>query len=324
MGEAEASAGGSLEFRGCQLPPGFRFQPTDQEIIVCYLKKKIDAATAVTSIIADVDIYKFDPWDLPDKAAMFGDGEWFFFSPRDRKYPNGARPNRRAGSGYWKATGTDKPILASGRCLGVKKALVFYQGRSPKGTKTHWVMHEYRLLDAAPPMSSNSMRLDDWVLCRVRNKQQLLVPDHGYSSSSSEPTTRAAADIVSSSSSEVVLPDSSSAAFADIHWNSDDHLLRYLIGGGGSGNPSTASASAVAAGHHDNYSAPPPHPHALVSVLESIKRNLSFQAIDELYLLQPPSKRANCIAAAGDDDDDHIQQILSPTSFSISEADEMF
>jgi len=89
--------------------------------------------------------------------AMFGEGEWFFFSPRDRKYPNGARPNRTAGSGYWKATGTDKPILAAGgaHCLGIKKALVFYQGRSPKGSKTEWVMHEYRLLDT----DANSMRV---------------------------------------------------------------------------------------------------------------------------------------------------------------------
>jgi hypothetical protein len=80
---------------------------------------------------------------------LFGESEWFFFSPRDRKYPNGARPNRAAGSGYWKATGTDKPILTSNgsQCLGVKKALVFYKGRPPKGIKTSWLMLEYRLLD---------------------------------------------------------------------------------------------------------------------------------------------------------------------------------
>jgi hypothetical protein len=75
---------------------------------------------------------------------LFGESEWFFFSPRDRKYPNGARPNRAAGSGYWKATGTDKPILTSNgsQCLGVKKALVFYKGRPPKGIKTSWLMIE--------------------------------------------------------------------------------------------------------------------------------------------------------------------------------------
>jgi hypothetical protein len=79
---------------------------------------------------------------------MFGEREWYFFSPRERKYPNGARPNRAAVSGYWKATGTDKPIVAAatGRGIGVKKALVFYRGKPPKGEKTDWIMHEYRLL----------------------------------------------------------------------------------------------------------------------------------------------------------------------------------
>jgi hypothetical protein len=82
--------------------------------------------------------------------ALFGENEWFFFSPRDRKYPNGARPNRAAGSGYWKATGTDKAILSTpaSENIGVKKALVFYQGKPPRGVKTDWIMHEYRLTAA--------------------------------------------------------------------------------------------------------------------------------------------------------------------------------
>lgn len=80
--------------------------------------------------------------------ASFGEQEWYFFSPRERKYPNGERPNRAATSGYWKATGTDKPILtANGTVkIGVKKALVFYGGKPPKGVKTNWIMHEYRLV----------------------------------------------------------------------------------------------------------------------------------------------------------------------------------
>lgn len=84
------------------------------------------------------------------EKAVFGDREWYFFSPRDRKYPNGIRPNRAAASGYWKATGTDKPIQRSNGTenIGVKKALVFYKGRPPKGLKTNWIMHEYRLAEA--------------------------------------------------------------------------------------------------------------------------------------------------------------------------------
>ncbi|CAM8898807.1 unnamed protein product [Rhodiola kirilowii] len=78
-----------------QLPPGFRFHPTDEELVVHYLKKKIASLPLPVSIIAEIDLYKFDPWELPSKAT-FGEQEWYFFSPRDRKYPNGARPNRAA------------------------------------------------------------------------------------------------------------------------------------------------------------------------------------------------------------------------------------
>ncbi|KAL8130433.1 hypothetical protein V2J09_019588 [Rumex salicifolius] len=178
------------------LPPGFRFHPTDEELIVHYLARKAASSPLPVSIIAEVDLYKFDPWELPSKAT-FGENEWYFFSPRERKYPNGARPNRAATSGYWKATGTDKPILATttssdGRRqkVGVKKALVFYGGKPPRGIKTEWIMHEFRLLDNTasaaaakaprPDLSSkrtgSSLRLDDWVLCRIYKKNNVFRP----------------------------------------------------------------------------------------------------------------------------------------------------
>ncbi|XP_050220532.1 NAC domain-containing protein JA2L-like [Mercurialis annua] len=149
------------------LPPGFRFYPTDEELLVQYLCRKVAGHQFSLEIIGEIDLYKFDPWVLPSKA-IFGEKEWYFFSPRDRKYPNGSRPNRVAGSGYWKATGTDKVIVTDGRKVGIKKALVFYIGKPPKGTKTNWIMHEYRLLDSTRKMGSS--KLDEWVLCRIYKK----------------------------------------------------------------------------------------------------------------------------------------------------------
>ncbi|XP_020208089.1 NAC domain-containing protein 72 [Cajanus cajan] len=151
------------------LPPGFRFYPTDEELLVQYLCRKVAGHHFSLPIIAEVDLYKFDPWVLPGKA-VFGEKEWYFFSPRDRKYPNGSRPNRVAGSGYWKATGTDKVITTEGRKIGIKKALVFYIGKAPKGSKTNWIMHEYRLLDSSRKNNLGTTKLDDWVLCRIYKK----------------------------------------------------------------------------------------------------------------------------------------------------------
>ncbi|KAM0898364.1 hypothetical protein ACQ4PT_021965 [Festuca glaucescens] len=156
------------------LPPGFRFHPTDEELVVHYLCRKVAGQPQPVSIIAEVDLYKFDPWDLPERA-LFGIREWYFFTPRDRKYPNGSRPNRSAGSGYWKATGADKPVPSrdsGGRTVGIKKALVFYAGRAPRGVKTDWIMHEYRLAEAdRAPGNKKSLKLDEWVLCRLYNKK---------------------------------------------------------------------------------------------------------------------------------------------------------
>ncbi|KAL2519363.1 NAC transcription factor 29 [Abeliophyllum distichum] len=156
------------------LPPGFRFHPTDEELIIYYLRNQATSRPCPVAIIPEVDIYKFDPWQLPEKAE-FGENEWYFFTPRDRKYPNGVRPNRAAVSGYWKATGTDKAIYSGSKYVGIKKALVFYKGRPPKGVKTDWIMHEYRLSESRsqPNKQNGSMRLDDWVLCRIYKKKNL-------------------------------------------------------------------------------------------------------------------------------------------------------
>lgn len=55
------------------LPPGFRFHPTDEELINHYLKKKASSSSddPELSIIANINIYKFNPWELPGKPSIF-------------------------------------------------------------------------------------------------------------------------------------------------------------------------------------------------------------------------------------------------------------
>jgi hypothetical protein len=119
------------------------------------------------------------------EKAEFGENEWYFFTPRDRKYPNGVRPNRATVSGYWKATGTDKAIYSGSKYVGVKKALVFYKGKPPKGIKTDWIMHEYRITDSRkiPKKQMGSMRVSLYCLCYIFNFQEFghvfwLIDDH--------------------------------------------------------------------------------------------------------------------------------------------------
>lgn len=47
--------------------PGFRFHPTDEELVTFYLKNKIEQRPLPFELIKQVDIYKHDPWDLPSK-----------------------------------------------------------------------------------------------------------------------------------------------------------------------------------------------------------------------------------------------------------------
>ncbi|VVA94197.1 unnamed protein product [Arabis nemorensis] len=154
------------------MPPGFRFHPTDEELVIYYLKRKINGRIIELEIIPEIDLYKCEPWDLPGKSLLPSkDLEWFFFSPRDRKYPNGSRTNRATKAGYWKATGKDRKVNSHSRTVGTKKTLVYYRGRAPHGSRTDWVMHEYRLEEEE--CDSKSGIQDAYALCRVFKKSAL-------------------------------------------------------------------------------------------------------------------------------------------------------
>ncbi|XP_021746567.1 protein CUP-SHAPED COTYLEDON 3-like [Chenopodium quinoa] len=169
------------------LPPGFRFHPTDEELITFYLASKVFNTTPTTTNlflsnsgvqIIEVDLTRCEPWDLPERAKM-GEREWYLYSLRDRKYPSGLRTNRATETGYWKATGKDKQVYATGitttagsggggMLIGMKKTLVFYQGRAPRGVKTKWIMHEYRLDGHFSSFRLSSK--EEWVICRIFHK----------------------------------------------------------------------------------------------------------------------------------------------------------
>ncbi|KAI0499000.1 hypothetical protein KFK09_019900 [Dendrobium nobile] len=182
-----------LSMMEARLPPGFRFHPRDDELVCDYLEKKLSGADNGSYyqsrlMMIDVDLNKCEPWDLPEMACV-GGKEWYFFTLRDRKYATGQRTNRATESGYWKATGKDRPVIRKEVLVGMRKTLVFYEGRAPKGKKTDWVMHEFRTETTTTDSTKISIR-EDWALCRVFFKSRSTVPNlaattsmnpfHGY------------------------------------------------------------------------------------------------------------------------------------------------
>ncbi|KAK6150792.1 hypothetical protein DH2020_015724 [Rehmannia glutinosa] len=126
------------------LPAGFRFHPTDDELVAHYLCRKCAGHQIAAPIIAEIDLYKFDPWDLPG-MALYGEKEWYFFLQETENIPT-----------VHGRTGRREPDT----------------GRQPEpisrwGSPRLWA-------SKSSAGKSNNLRLDDWVLCRIYNKKGTL------------------------------------------------------------------------------------------------------------------------------------------------------
>ncbi|KAL0387274.1 UNVERIFIED_CONTAM: NAC domain-containing protein 35 [Sesamum radiatum] len=139
--------------------PGFRFH------------RQRRSSSSSTSAVRKLTLFADFLFELG--LAAIGEKEWYFYVPRDRKYRNGDRPNRVTTSGYWKATGADRMIRSENfRSIGLKKTLVFYSGKAPKGIRTSWIMNEYRL----PLHETERLQKAEISLCRVYKRAG--VEDH--------------------------------------------------------------------------------------------------------------------------------------------------
>ncbi|XP_062113229.1 NAC domain-containing protein 104-like [Humulus lupulus] len=161
-----------------KLPPGFRFCPTDEELILQFLYPKVFLIPSThLNIIPDLDLHLYHPREFTGTALSSGNMHYFFSKTTEDKATS---------NGYWKEMDINEPIFVSGanNKVGVKKYYVYFvinHHESPTSvTETNWIMEEYNLCNNLELMSTTSptykrrrkLKLDfKWVLCRVHERK---------------------------------------------------------------------------------------------------------------------------------------------------------
>uniref|UniRef100_N1R0H2 NAC domain-containing protein 29 n=1 Tax=Aegilops tauschii TaxID=37682 RepID=N1R0H2_AEGTA len=142
-------------------PPGFRFMPTEDEMIRYYLLPKLQGRAYVpNNAIIEDSVYQCHPDGLTSKYMDRGQAgrSFYFLSPRERKYKNGVRPRRDTKDrlGRWKAsTGKtdergggdvrkEERVAGDGTTKYCKSGLAYFyfRGRGEKEKKSGWLMQE--------------------------------------------------------------------------------------------------------------------------------------------------------------------------------------
>ncbi|XP_044485886.1 NAC domain-containing protein 69-like [Mangifera indica] len=150
------------------------------KIITLLAEKRVHPNFSVPGI-NEVDIYQFDPSDLPTLSETNSDDQvWYFFVEPYYKYAKSKRVHRATGGGYWKITGKGCDVKDKGQVIGSKKTLVFCRrGATSKETETDWVMHEFYVKDS-PQYEKN------FVVCYIEKKRtkksSVSTPDDGQPS----------------------------------------------------------------------------------------------------------------------------------------------
>ncbi|KAJ4708998.1 NAC domain containing protein [Melia azedarach] len=180
---------------------GFRFKPTDEEIIFLLKMKRLDPDFSVQTI-KEIDFYNFDPWELPRFSGIqIKEPVWYYFyRPSSYKLSKSKSSERRkTKSGYWKITGRGSYLKTriSKDVIGRKKILSFCpRGSISKKTKPEWIMHEIRTKD-------DPLYKEDFVVCRLERRRD---KKSSISTSNDSESSQEHMVVVQDASPESVLP----------------------------------------------------------------------------------------------------------------------
>ncbi|KAF4359797.1 hypothetical protein F8388_008359 [Cannabis sativa] len=159
------------------LPPGYVFAPSEEELIVHYLENKVNGHSLPMHINED-NVYLYNPWQLIQKYPLqrFDEGCLYLFSPLHKLSEGGnKRPSRSAGDGHYRSSRCYPIISSEGNTIGYETHLKFYMGKPSNkdddDNKTNWLLTEYRLMNKQPN-NNNKTTLDECVLCKLYYNDQ--------------------------------------------------------------------------------------------------------------------------------------------------------
>eukprot|EP00261_Vitis_vinifera_P040756 XP_019081999.1 PREDICTED: protein FEZ-like [Vitis vinifera] len=128
-----------------KLPVGFRFLPTDEELVTYYLINRVYYRPLPAKPIQDIhasEFYGSPPHHLAISSSR--EREYFFFIQGDDQGEEIRMVED--GRGFWKLSGDETPIYDSdGNIFAFKIYWTYFSGSLRKPKKTHWRMEEYRL-----------------------------------------------------------------------------------------------------------------------------------------------------------------------------------
>ncbi|KAB2053476.1 hypothetical protein ES319_A12G190800v1 [Gossypium barbadense] len=128
---------------GDKLPVGFRFLPTDVELVTHYLINKVIYNPFSSFIFQEInatELYTNSPKNFR---------EWFFFIYMDMNIDNMHNKAIEKGGdelGFWQSIGDRKCVKdTNGNILATKITFIYFSGSPSHRKKTHWRIDEFRL-----------------------------------------------------------------------------------------------------------------------------------------------------------------------------------
>ncbi|KAM0927256.1 hypothetical protein ACQ4PT_003314 [Festuca glaucescens] len=174
----EGAAGGGGNGAWFTPPPGFRFTPGEDELVIYYLLPKLQGREHVPNhSIIEANVYESHPDVLTATHKKRGGESWYFLSPRARKYRNGRRPSRSTEDklGRWKASTSSKEgnvkLAGDGKTKYSWCTLNYYEGKIKGETKSKWIMREITIPEFENQKGAGGDGdkdvLDEYVMCRI-------------------------------------------------------------------------------------------------------------------------------------------------------------